>query len=122
MKSSVRIFLISFLATISLIICSCDGGNGNHDHEHSDDTHGIIVEPNNKLVSMKVPQIPCESCQAKVEAALKSDAGIVRYKVFKTSEHEQNVLVVYDPNKITVDQITALITKLGKTVENVTEK
>lgn len=120
MKSSMRIFLISFLAAISLIICNCGGGDHRHDN-HDDDTHGIIAEANQKLVTMRVPQVPCLDCKAKIEAVFKAQDGIVRYQVFKAAERTRNVIIVYDPKKIQIAQIEALITKMGKTVENVTE-
>jgi copper chaperone CopZ len=119
MKSSLRIFLISFLTASSLIIFSC--GEGDRPRSEDDDAHGIIVAPNHKLVKMRVPQIPCDDCKNKVETVLKNEAGIVHVKAFKAIERAQNVLVVYDPREITLDTLKKVITKLGKTVENVTE-
>lgn len=118
MKSSNRIFLISFLAAISLIICSC--GDGDHSgHDHNDDVRGII-DPAHKLVSMRVQKVPCEDCVAKVEGVLKTD-GIVKAQVFKDTERSQNVIVIFDPAKISLDDIKGLITKLGKTIANIVE-
>jgi hypothetical protein len=120
MKSTVRIFLISFLIATSFIIAGC-ASNDNKQPHSGDDSHGIIVEANHRLVTMRVPQIPCDDCKAKVEAVLKTEGAIVRFQVFKTAERTQNVLIVYDPQKIQLDEIKALITKLNKTVENVTD-
>ncbi len=122
MKSMLRIFLISFLTAISLIICNC-AGSGSEDSAPNDVAHGIVAQTGQKLVTMRVPQIPCGKCQANVQAVLKSQPGIVDHKVYKTKERTQNVIVVYDPTKIQLDDIKALITKLpGKTVENVIEE
>ncbi len=122
MKTSLRTFLISFLITMPLIICSCGGGNKQSNDLSIDETHGLLPQAKEKLLLMRVPEIPCSSCKGKVEGVLKSANGIVNFKVFLKDEQNHNVVVVYDPALISVDQIKNLITGLNKTVENVTEK
>lgn len=119
MKSSMRIFLISFFMAVPLIICNCGGDNSNTNS--NDDVHGMIVDANHKLVSMRVVKVPCEMCTGAIAGALKNTDGVVRFEVFKDFERTHNVIVVIDPAKTNVDAIKAVMVKLGKTVEAVVE-
>lgn len=106
MKSLLRLFLISLIASQSLIICSC--GPSGAGEEQS-------LSPDAKTVKFTVSNIPCNDCEIAIEAALKDVPGIKTAKAFSTLP-KNNVVVTYDPKKLTIKDIEKLIIDTGRDI------
>lgn len=66
-----------------------------------------------KEINLKVTPITCMGCVSEIELALNVE-GVERVECKARNE---NVKIIYDENKITVEKIKELIRKIGKEVK-----
>jgi copper chaperone CopZ len=103
MKSSARLFLISLIAYITLIICSCGEAP-------------VVKEPlklsgQQKTVTFTVTNITCQPCTVRIQSALLNTPGVESAKA--TLEKTDNVVVSYFSDHITNLQIQKVLEDMG---------
>jgi copper chaperone CopZ len=61
-------------------------------------------------IVLDVPDISCEHCQHAIEGALRQEAGVASVRVDVPTK---KVYLDYDPTKLTLDQVSAVLDDEG---------
>lgn len=107
MKSTARLFLISLITTLTIILCSC--GN-DQDHRALNREIFELTGPVKKA-TITVTDMNCSSCTNKIRAALLNCKGVKSADVIFQSQ--DNVVVSFYTDHLTILKIRQIIENLG---------
>lgn len=106
MKCHFRIFIISLITTLCLLLgagkdsCQKKPATNNTDH----------TNPDHQTITLTVKGMTCQSCTNGLKVRLKSTEGIANAEA--NLNETNNVKVIYDPKQITKTEIMQVITDM----------
>ncbi|OPZ24031.1 MAG: Heavy-metal-associated domain protein [bacterium ADurb.BinA186] len=105
MKSPLYIAILLVIGSQALIFNACA--------PYEEDPSESISASDSRL-RLTVDNIPCQPCIVKIEGALKKLDGIKYAKA--TIAPQDNLYVIFDPKRVTLEQIKTAIESTGKKV------
>jgi copper chaperone CopZ len=97
-----------FLFSMMLLLAACGNTNQTSEKSTEDQMPANLVE-----LKLDVKGMTCEGCENAIIRSLDNLEGVYESNA---SHQEELVVVKYDPDAVSVDQISATITKTGYTV------